>query len=141
MKFLSILLCASLFASLPAPLLVIDMNGKKPLRTVSEFSMELYLLRSFPIYATDLKAVIEATEQAAKVIDRKMACNAVDTVRAAHTLVIIRNDCTARKRLTVRYVTKIEEQNFLCDFELVRNEEDERKAQQKLLDFSDYLSQ
>ena len=141
MKLLSLLLCTGLFAALPVQLLVIDMDGKKPLLAASEFSMEQYLLRSFPIYAADLKAVIKATEEAAKIIDRKMACNAVDTVQASHTLIILRTNCAERRRLTVRYVTRIEEQHFLCDFELVRNEEDERKAQQKLLDFSDYLSQ
>lgn len=129
-----------LFHSTPVSLLVIDMSGKKPLRRATEFSVDEYLSRHFPIYAADLKVVIEATEKAAKLIDRKRLCNAVDTVRAAHTLIVLRTDCAGLKNVTVRYVTKIDEQNFLCDFELVKNTEDFRTAQLKLLNFAEYLS-
>ncbi|GAA4746404.1 hypothetical protein [Flavisolibacter ginsenosidimutans] len=139
---LFLLLC-SITLSHPAPLslLVLDMNGKKPPRPATEFSMEQYLSRHFPIYTSDLKAVIDASVKAAKFIDQKPACNAVDTVRAAHTVLIVRTDCSHVKSITVRYVTKIDDPKFLCDFELIKNEEDFRKAQVKLLDFVTYLSQ
>jgi len=139
----SVLLLFSLFAfnTKPVSLLVIDMNGKTPPRHTTEFSMEQYLSRHFPIYASDLKVVINATVQAAKLIDRKPPCEAVDTIAAAHTLIIIHTECANGKELTVRYVTKIEEQNFLCDFEVLKKAEDFRAAQEKLIDFASYLSQ
>lgn len=138
---LFLLLCLVQLRTVSVPLLIVDMNGKKPMQLASEFSMEQYLLRNFPIYASDLKAVVAATVQAAKRIERKTVCGISDTVRAAHTLIIIRADCANIKNITVRYVTRIEEQNFLCDFELIKKEEDFRKAQIKLVDFADYLSQ
>lgn len=141
MKTLLPLFLIAVLNTTPVPLLVIDMNGKKPLRPATEFSIDQCLSRSFPIYAADLNLVIEATEKAAKLIDQKRPCGAVDTVRANHTLLIVRTDCSSLKNLTVRYVTRIDEQNFLCDFELLKNAEDFRTAQIKLLDFAAYLSQ
>ena len=136
------LFCFTLLRIAPAtPLLILDMNEKKPPHPAAEFSMEQYLLRNFPIYASDLKAVMDATVKAAKSIDRKTLCNTVDTVHANHTLIIIRTNCEDVKNLTVRYVTRITEQNFLCDFQLIKNEEDFRAAQVKLVNFADYMSQ
>lgn len=140
MNLFLFVLAIALSRTTPVSLLVIDMNGKKPLRRATEFSVDDYLSRSFPVYAADLNAVIDATEKAAKLIDRRRRCHTVDTVRAAHTLIILRTDCTGLENLTVRYVTRIEEQNFLCDFELIKNAEDFRRAQIKLLDFAGYLS-
>lgn len=122
-------------------LLVIDMDGRKPLRAATEFSMERYLARDFPIYADDLPVVVDAVEKAARLIDRKPGCNSVDTVKANHTLVIVRTACTGPRSVTVRLVTTIAEQRFLCDYEVVRNEQDQRRAQRKLMDFTGYLTQ
>lgn len=141
MKILFSFFLGAVFNLRPVPLLVVDMNGRKPLRPVTEFSIDQYLTRSFPIYAADLNVVIDATEKAAKLIDRKRPCGTVDTVRANHTLVIVHTNCPGLKNLTVRYVTRIDEQNFLCDLELLKNAEDFRTAQIKLLDFAAYLSQ
>lgn len=139
----SVLLFFSLLAfnTKTVSLLVIDMDCKKPPRLSNGFSMEQYLSRHFPIYESDLKAVISATVQAAKLIDRKPACDAVDTLKAAHTLLVVRTECTNGKRISARYITRIEEQNFLCDFEVLKKAEDFRTAQVKLLDLAAYLSQ
>jgi hypothetical protein len=141
MKMFLLLFTFSFFTSPSVSLLVIDMDGKKPLRACTEFSAEQYLSRTFPIYETDLKAVVEATVQAAKCIGRAPDCGTVDTIRTAHSLLIVRTECDHGKRFTMRYVTKIDEQNFLCDFELVKKEGDPRAAQTKLIDFAAYLSQ
>lgn len=137
---LTLLSCITLLKTDSIPMLLIDMDGKKPLRPATEFSVEQYITRNFPIYAADLPALIEATEKAAKLIDRHRNCNSVDTLKANHTLLLVQTSCAEIRTVTVRLVTKSGEQGFWCNFELVRKEQDERTAQRKLLDFSGYLS-
>lgn len=141
MKLLLLLCSFALLHPTPPSLLVLDMNGKKPPQPATTFSTDQYLLRKFPVYAADLKLLINATEKVAKRIDRQTVCEAIDTIKANHTLIILRTDCTNVKNFSVRYVTQIDEENFLCDFELVKKEEDPRTAQTKLIDFASYLSQ
>lgn len=130
-----------LFLAKPESLTVIDLNGKTPPRSAEAFSPDQFISRNFPVYTADLPTLAEALQRAAKRIDRKPACYSVDTVAANHTLVIVKTDCGKRRQLTVRLVTRIERPKFLCDFEMVRREEDGRKAQRQLLDFAAYLSQ
>lgn len=141
MKLLTLLFGITLFKMDSVPLLLIDMDGKKPLRPVTEFSAAQYLTRNFPIYAADRQALIAATEKAAKLIDRRRNCNSLDTLSANHTLVLLQTSCTEVRTVSVRLVTKCGEQGFWCDFEVVRKEQDERTAQRKLLDLSAYLSE
>lgn len=139
MKLLFVLLLA--FSHAPLTLVVIDMNAKKPIRQTDEFSMEQYMARDFPVYADDLKALAEATEKAAKLINRKTTCESSDTLTANHTSIIVQVTCNKGRSITVRYVTEIKEKRFRCDFDLIRHEENARHAQVKLIEFASYLAQ
>lgn len=124
----------------PVKLLVIDMEGKKPPQTATSFSADQYLLRTFPIYAADRQAVIEITERAARLLDQKPACGFADTLWAGHTRLIVKTACDEQLMVSARYTTDIDELRFSCDFSLIRDGDDLRKAQIRLLNFADYLS-
>lgn len=139
MKLLLLLVVSYLLPAPPA-LLLVDMSGKNPLVTATDFSANDYLLRKFPLYAEDLDAVVTATEKAARLIDRRFGCGRTDSLRANRTLVLVSHTCDKPHSVTVRLVTRVAEENFLCDFTLVRGESDLRKAQRTMLDFANYLA-
>ena len=118
---------------------MIDTQLKKPISSTTDFTVDDYFRKSFPIYSEDLASVIDATETVVKKIGQEVDCFSTDTVRANHTTFIIFNNCENLKTVTVRINTRINEQNSHFDFELVKSEDNRRKAQRKLLDFSTYL--
>jgi hypothetical protein len=135
MKLLCFLLLFS-FAN-PPEILVIDTGLKNEIKTTVDFTIDDYFKRSFPVYADDMQAVIDATEKIAKRIDRNEQCT--DTIRANRTVMYLNVNCGTKKGISVRLFTKLEGQNVFFDFELVRNQPDRRIAQQRLLDFATYL--
>jgi len=136
MKLL-LLLFSSIALSSPG-ILVIDIGMKHEIKATEDFTIEDYFKKSFPVYADDITAVINATEKIARSIDRNTAC--VDTVYANRTMVYMKKNCDGDQSISVRFVTKMEDKNMYFDFELVRKETDRRLAQQRLLDFAAYLS-
>ena len=140
MKLLISLLLLGFLTRPEARLMLIDRNLKQPAVYANDFNFDQYVHRTFPLYVQDLPAVIEAAEKAAKRIEQGIGCNEYDTVDANHTRFIIYADCQRSKMISVRLVTKIEEQKIWCDFELIRKQDNNRKAQRQLLDFSTYLA-
>ncbi|HVF96251.1 MAG TPA: hypothetical protein VM871_02965 [Flavisolibacter sp.] len=139
---ISAFICWIVFSGVVSPpLLVVDMDSKRPPAPATEFTAEQYFGRSFPIYLADRYRVIEAIEKAAKIINRWPPCDRVDTLTANHTLVIVKTNCDDGRSFSARLVTQSRQPDFLYDFQLVRKEKDARKAQATLLDFATYLLQ
>lgn len=137
MKSILLLLTLSAFTYSPG-ILLIDIEMKNDIKTAEKFTIEDCIKKSFPVYAEDIKAVIEATEKTAKTIDRNDQCEY--SINANHTTIYLKKDCKKAQGFSVRFVTKLENEKTYFDFELVRNETDRRVAQQRLLDFAAYLS-
>ena len=123
-----------------APLLLIDTGFKSPAKSTEDFTWEQYIQKKFPIYAEDREIIIAAAEKTAKKLNSDIPCSIFDTIRANHSNFIIYMQCEPYKMVTVRIQTTLEEKKMSCDFELIKNEGNSRKAQKKLLDFADYLS-
>ena len=140
MKLVGMLIWLFLFSSPHPSVLLVDTNLKKPAGQTDDFGLEHYTRKQFPIYSTDVAAVAEAAQKAAKMIELQTDFS-FDTVLANHTAIILNTDTKLYyKVVTVRVVTLIEEKKVSYDFTLVRLEADRRKAQMKLLDLADYLS-
>jgi hypothetical protein len=124
-------------------LLLLDINLKKPVQQVTGFTMTQYLQQRFPIYASEVEAIIDATDKVVKQMDREPHCNQMDTVATAHSMFLLTKSCEGGQNFTVTVVlvTKVEESQTSFGFKLVKNEMNKRKAQQKLLDFATYLAQ
>lgn len=135
---MQLLLLLLAFVTASPGILMIDTGLKNEIKTTDDFTIEDYFRRSFPIYEEDVAEVIEATEKMAKVIDRNLLCT--DTIRANRTVLYLNMNCETKKGISVRLLTKIEGKNMFFDFEVVRNEESRRIAQQRLLDLASYLS-
>jgi hypothetical protein len=130
------------FFNRPAdPMLVIDKDLKKPVTMTNTFTSEQYLQRTFPVYAHDVSTVVDATDKAVKWIDREQTCNSATKITAAHTSFLINITCEEFKKISVTLITQMDESNTSYSFPLIRNEEDLRKAQRRLLDFATYLEQ
>ena len=140
MKLFGMLL-SLLLVNPPHPLvMLIDTNLKKPAGQTNDFGFEHYSKKQFPVYSTDVAAVALAAEKAAKLIEHQTDFS-FDTVLANRTAIVLNSDVEFHyKVITVRVVTEIEEKKVSFDFELVHKEANRRKAQKKLLDFADYLS-
>jgi hypothetical protein len=137
MKLLLLALTCFAFNSSPS-ILMIDTGMRNEKKTTDDFTIEDYFKRSFPVYADDIKAVIDAAEKMAKTIDRNDQCSY--SIDANHTIIYLKKDCENTKAFSVRFVTKLDDKKMYFDFELVRKETDRRQAQQRLLDFASYLS-
>lgn len=120
--------------------LVLDRDLKKPPVHTSSFTTEQYLQRGFPVYVADVEAVTEAIDRAVKAIDKSSACNGVETIFAAHTIIRIFRKCEEDERFDVMMITKVEEEQTSFSFAVVLQEADIRKAQRKLLDIAMYMN-
>lgn len=133
--------CLLALALLHAPserLTVIDMNLVQPLREVSEFGVDSYFKRQFPIHSTDVQAVATAAKSAAKLLDSKKDFGTDSLLRGATAFVIAIN-FDEGKTITVRITTFLEHDKAVFSFDLLRREGDRRKAQRKLIEFAAYL--
>src|SRR5687767_8739708 len=111
MKPLFLMLLLTSFSTPPAHILKIDTGLKKPISSTTDFTINDYFSRTFPIYSDDLAPVIEATETVLKKLQQEGECYSTDTVRANHTTFIIFTNCENLKTITVRVNTRISEQN------------------------------
>ena len=135
-------LASLLLFSTPDPsFLVLDKSLKKPVHTASEFSTAQYKEHRFPVYAAEKAAIIAATDKLVKLMDREPVCYQFDTVVAGHTSFLLIQDCGSSHTFSVMMITQVEESQTAFGFGLVRDENNKRKAQQKLLDFATYLAQ
>lgn len=139
MKIIAFLLSLCLLKSSPEKLTVIDMNLVKPPGYATEFAVDSYFKRRFPIHTSDLKDVIEATEKAAKLIDKKKDFISDTLLLSTQTTLVISASADKNKIITVRLITTLEGGSLSFNFDLVRNEDNQRKAQRRLLDFATYL--
>jgi hypothetical protein len=121
-------------------LTVIDMNLVQPVTEETNFMMDSYFKRKFPINSVDLKAVIAASEKAARLLDSKKVFT-TDTLLKAGTTFIINTNEDVNKTITVRLITALEGGSVSFSFDLVKREVNRRKAQRKLADFGAYLQQ
>ena len=140
MKLAVVLLSLSLLSKPPATLIVIDTDLKKPVTHSDNFTVEQYFKKSFPIYSADVDAVIKATEKAAKLIEQETGCYTTDTIKANQTTLFIHTNCEKNKIISVRLTTRLEASGTTFGFEVVKNEDNKRGAQRKLLDFVNYLA-
>lgn len=127
----------------PAPeiFLVVDRNMKKPVAHTNQFTTALYLQRNFPIYTSEVSAVIEATDKAVKKLDSGFTCSQFEKIESGHTTIMIHQRCDETKRLSVTFVTEIEGTETSFSFALVVNEPEIQRAQRRLLDFATYINQ
>lgn len=140
MKLLVVLLALNSFSNPPTRLVVVDKNLENPISYTDDFTTDLYFKRNFPIYLSDLDAVISTSEKVAKMLDQKTGCHISDTLYANHTIFIVHANCDERKALTIRLMTAVKEKNTSFDFELVNQDDTRRKAQRKLFDLAAYLT-
>jgi hypothetical protein len=141
MKLFLALACL-LFSYKPNPsLLVLDKSLKKPVQAATDFTTAHYQQHRFPVYASEAEAVIAATDKVVRLMEREAVCYRVDTITSGHTSFLLMQDCDIAPNFTVMMITNIEESQTSFGFALVRNEENKRKVQQKLLDFATYLAQ
>ncbi len=115
MKIIVFLLSICFIKSYPEKLTVIDMNLVKPLGYATEFKVDSYFKRKFPIHTTDLKAVIAATEKAARLIDKKRDFILDTLLLSTQTTLIISASAEKNKTITVRLITTLEESSP-CEF-------------------------
>jgi hypothetical protein len=141
MKTSFVLACLLFFLQPDPPLLVLDKNLKKPIHSATAFTTAQYLQHCFPIYASEAEAIVAATDKVVKLIEKELVCHRMDTVATAHTLFLVKQDCAPNPTYSVTVITTIEESHTSYGFKIVREEENRRKAQQKLLDFATYLAQ
>lgn len=139
MKLLLAALSLFFFQRPADPLLVIDKDLKKPLAYTTTFTTQQYLQRMFPVYAQDVPALVEATDKAVKWIEKEQACNGSTKFNAEHTSIFVDISCDKLKTVTVTLITQVDESNTSYSFSLIRNEEDLRKAQRRMLDFATYI--
>ena len=139
MKLLLAALSLFFFHRPADPLLVIDKDLKKPAAYATTFTTQQYLQRMFPIYALDVPALVEATDKAAKWIEKEQACHSSAKFNAEHTSILVDISCGELKTVTVTLITQVEENNTSYRFSLIRNDEDLRKAQRRVLDFATYI--
>lgn len=139
MKLLILFLSLSFFSRPESKFVLIDRNLKQPMAYADSYSFDRAIHKTFPVYKEDLPAVIDAAEKAARRIDQGITCSQYDTINANHTRFIIYSDCEKNKTVSVKIITKIE-QNVVCAFELIKQQDNNRKAQRQLLDFSTYLA-
>jgi hypothetical protein len=141
MKILFALVCL-LFSFQPDPsLLVLDKNLKKPVLSATGFTTAQYLQHCFPVYAAEAEAIIAAIDNVVKKMDKEPVCYSVDTITTGHTVFILTQDCEPVPNYSITITTTVEESQTSYGFSIVKNEENRRKAQQKLLHFATYLAQ
>jgi len=139
MNLIFFLLSISLLAQPPATILVIDTYLREDVGAINDFTQEQYFKKKFPIYSSDLEKVVAAAEEAAQLLNRGTTCYKSDTIQANRTTFIIHTNCERNKEVTVQLITTIEGRYTSFDFELVRKEDNMRKAQRRILDFAMYL--
>lgn len=140
MKLLLLLLSFGFVHHPETRFILIDRQLKKPAIHSEQFTFDQYIGRTFPVYSGDVTAVIAAAELVAKKLEQKMECGQSDTVNANHTCFIITSTCHPYNSVSVRLLTSIEEQRISCGLELIQKQDNYRKAQRVLLDFSSYLA-
>lgn len=139
MKLLLLLLSVSLLPKPDPKLVLIDRQLKNRAVSAEHFSFDQYINRTFPIYTEDISAVIAALEAIAKKMEQKTVCDESDTVNVRHTRFIINTNCHPYRNVSVRMITRLDENNICCSFELIQKEDNYRKIQRALLDLSTYL--
>ena len=120
--------------------LVVDRDLKKPVSHASSFSTEQYLQRTFPVYARDVKEIEDAIDLAVKAVEKKNEVDIYDSIQAAHTTIVIAKRIMGSQNIDITFVTKLDETNMSYSFALVRQEDDTRRVQRRLLDFAMYLN-
>ncbi len=138
MQVLFWLLSLSIIQAPPDRFIVIDMNLTQPANEEADFTIDNYFKRKFPIKSGDIKSVIAAADKAAKLLDSKKTFT-IDTLLNGQTTFIICANDDEFKTVSARLITVLEGSNISFAFELLRKEDDRRKAQRKLLDFAAYL--
>ena len=141
MKMILLLASLLIWDKPTAPLLLVDTELKKPAKQVDTFTTEQYLQRGFPVYASDVDALIDAADKVVRQIETAPECYRIDTIPTAHSVFYLVRDCDQGRHITVSLVTTVEESGTSYGFTIVKREMDRRKAQQKLLDFAMYLNQ
>ncbi|WP_121356267.1 hypothetical protein [Flavisolibacter nicotianae] len=122
-------------------LLIVDRDLKHPPAQSTEFTLQHYLRRTFPVYAADVQNLTDAVDEAVKLVDRKPASSVLDTIAAGHTTILLATEIDGANTINITLVTELDESHASYSFALVRNEADVRKAQRRLLDFATYLNQ
>lgn len=140
MNLVTALLSFLLFSGVPNALLVVDKDLKKPPSFTNDFTPQLYLQRTFPVYAAEVNALVKSTDEAVKWMDKEQGCESGATLTAGHTAIRIEVRCRAYRTVTITLLTTIEEASTSYSFPLVKEEADLRKAQRRMLDFATYLT-
>lgn len=122
-------------------LLIVDKDLKHPPTQSTEFTLQHYLRRTFPVYTADVQNLTDAVDEAVKLFDRKPASSVPDTIAAGHTTILVATESGGNNTINITLVTEMDESRTSYSFALVRNEGDMRKAQRRLLDFATYLNQ
>lgn len=139
MKLLFALLALWLATTNPT-YLVVDRNLKKPVAYSASFTTAQYLQQTFPVYKADVEAVVDAVDQALKVVEKPVTAQMQDTITAAHTTFLIRKYVGIPTAVDVVLLTTVSEIHTSFSFSLVRQETDLRSVQRRLLDFATYLN-
>lgn len=142
MKTAIILLSLFCFHTPPSTFLLVDKELKKPVGHVDEFTPESFRKGGFPVYSTDVDAIVAATDIAAKKINQGTTCETIDTIQAGRSTIYVYTRCQWAKTVSVLFVTGIPTENGHTDFsiELVKPDSDLRNVQRRLFDFATYLT-
>ncbi len=135
---LLLLLCATGKPS--TSLLLLDTTLRKPAQPATEFSANQYLKHHFPVYAAEVEALSNAADELVKKMEREPDCHRIDTVATAHSTLLLLKDCNPLQTFSVMLLTRIEETGVTYGYNLIHQEENRRRAQQRLLDFAAYMA-
>lgn len=138
MKSLLLLLCMLAAYRPPEKILLVDTRLAAPVTYTDQFTTEHLFKKKFPVYVTEVAGLVEATEKLARLIDRGQTCDVSDTVRTNHSMLVLNTNCWEHKTFTVLLKTQVE--GTSVSFPLVWKEDNKRKAQTRLIDFTTYLT-
>ncbi|HET7896772.1 MAG TPA: hypothetical protein VFL47_03865, partial [Flavisolibacter sp.] len=89
---------------------------------------------------TDVNEIEEAIDRAVKAVEKNEEAEIYDSIQAAHTTIVIAKRIMGSRNIDITLVTKLEETGVSYSFALVRQEDDTRRVQRRLLDFAMYMN-
>jgi hypothetical protein len=122
----------------PEKIMLVDTRLNAPVTYTDQFTTEDLFKKKFPVYASEVPDLVEATKKLARLIDQGRTCDISDTVRTLHSLIVLNTNCWDLKTFTVLLKTRVE--GTSVSFPLVWKEANKRKAQTRLIDFTAYLT-
>lgn len=140
MKESLLLISLLFFGQQKEEFLVVDRGLKKPLAHATTFSTQLYLQRTFPVYATDAELVVAEIDNAVKWIEKNEDCACLEKFTAGRTSIVVNMREEEIKTCSITLITQVAESHTSYSFALTTNEEDLRKAKRRLLDVATYIN-